>query len=273
MSTPDRIQPEYQTRDGRCFLCGKPSKETRLVLRKEDELEKDWLPQPCSTCIDKIEADERQGRSAVTRAETIERLLVDLSVPPLYAAATLQNFVHHGDDDERAKQEAALDFARKYVDSWPNVAPVVLFRGGPGSGKGHVAWSIAKALVERREVSARVAVLSDVIRYLRECWDTRGDAEASEGQRLVRYRRPDLLIIDEVSRHAFYGNPQQHLYDLVAWREVQCKPTILTTNEAGQALAELLGPALSSRALGWHRPLDFGNADFRTLRGMKGDYE
>jgi len=112
-------------------------------------------------------------------------------------------------------------------------------------------------------------VLSDVVRDVREAWNSHEETGHSETQRLSKYRKPDFLAIDEVSRHAFYGVPTQHLYDLIAWREVQCKPTILTTNESGSSLAEFLGPALASRALGWHPPVDFGVTDYRLARGLK----
>jgi DNA replication protein DnaC len=139
---------------------------------------------------------------------------------------------------------------------------IAVFAGGCGTGKGHLAWSIARALAQTRGVVTKVVVLSDVIRDLREAWNPRDDGP-SEAERLGKYRAAELLVIDEVSRHAFFGQPVQHLYDLVAWREVQMRPTILTTNELGDDLVTVLGPALASRAAGWNGFVDFGQADYR----------
>jgi DNA replication protein DnaC len=203
------------------------------------------------------------------REERVGAQLAALGIPPLYADATLDSYTPIGDRENATKQRIVLERARQFLANWPNVPMISVFLGVPGSGKGHVAWSLARAVVTERLASARVVVLSDTIRDLREAWGDREAGGLSEAQRLGKYRAADLLVIDEVSKHAFYGQPQQHLYDLVAWRELQLKPTILTTNEAGQALADFLGPALSSRALGWGAPFDFGTADYRLTRGAR----
>lgn len=219
-----------------------------------------WIPAKCPGCrgIDDVER--------ANSAEDARRALVlaELDVPKLYCNVTLESFQLHGKDEQRDRQGRILQLARRYVASWPDVDAVVVFRGAPGSGKGHVAWSIAKHVALEHRSSARVCKLPDVVRDLREAWRT--DDGPSEQARLWKYRLPDLLVVDEVSRHAFYGEPRQHLYDLIDNRVERGKPTILTTNEEPAGLAELLGPALVSRAAGsglW----EFGNADWRLGRG------
>lgn len=78
------------------------------------------------------------------------------------------------------------------------------------------------------------------------------------------HRRRRLRRLRRV--HAFFGQPTQHLYDLVAWREARLLPTILTTNHAGDGLGGVLGPALLSRAAGWSGVWEFGERDYRSAR-------
>jgi DNA replication protein DnaC len=263
------ILPELETRPAPCPDCGQASVEVRYgpmpgisaALKERLEAERPYIAQRCSTCIARREADE-QHRALEKR---IELAVGRLEIPALYADVTLDTFdVHRTPGADRDKLIAALAFARTFVARWPDVPPISVFAGGCGTGKGHLAWSIAKELAATRGVIGCVTVLSDTIRDLREAWNTNDGP--TEAQRLGKYRAPELLIIDEVSRHAFFGQPQQHLYDLVAWREVRLKPTILTTNEVGDDLSTVLGPALSSRAAGADGFVHFGTTDYRVGR-------
>src|SRR5690606_36892115 len=110
---------------------------------------------------------------------------------------------------------AARDYAASFLDRFPAVPTISVFTGAPGTGKGHLAWAIARQLVERAQ-RVQVVKLADLVRELRASWGQKG----GDGDRLVleHYRRLDLLVIDEVSRHAFYGQPVQHLYDVIDHR-------------------------------------------------------
>jgi DNA replication protein DnaC len=228
--------------------CGATFTQTKMVHV--------WRPDFCSKCRGLHEVD----RTESTRAAARTVLLGALEIPPLYEHVTLETFELHGDQKQQERQARILQLARRYLASWPDVAGVLVFRGGPGSGKGHVTWSIAKKIASELGASARVCKLPDVVRDLREAW--RDETGPSENARLRTYREPDFLAIDEVSRHAFYGEPRQHLYDLIDHRIERGKACLLTTNEDAAGLAEILGPALVSRTAGsgiW----EFGNADFR----------
>lgn len=267
----------FQTRPGTCLNdgCTNASIETRLVASPEEERTKDWKRQPCEACRraapDELDA-QHQIADEVTEARarlTAQRLAL-LAVPPLYADARLDSFRQHGTEEDRRLQVRAIRFATRYVEAWPQAPVITVFAGGYGTGKTHLAYAIARALVEQHQILARVCVLSDLIRDLREAWGARDEGGLSEAQRLAKYRDTDLLVIDEVSRHAFYGQPQQHLYDLVAWRETQRRPTILTTNDTGDALTETLGPALASRTSRWRGVVVFGDADYRVTPEIRG---
>lgn len=205
-----------------------------------------------------LQRDLASRRAATDRQERLEAL----AVPPLYEHATLATFESHGSPADQETQERVRRIAARYLGSWPLVEMVLVFHGGTGSGKGHLAWSIAKALVETADARVEVVKLPGLIRKLRDTWRT--DSGATYDQVLGRYWSLDLLVIDEVSRHAFYGQQiHQHLYDIIDYRVEQLRPTILTSNEDGPGLTEILGPALVSRLEGAGGLIDFGTADYR----------
>lgn len=239
--------------DMRGAVCGCGEKFTQTKLA-------DWTPTKCQTCrgaiAQRITEDTEHAKASLRVA--------GLEVPPKYRDARIETFTTHGAEEDRKRHVRLTTAARRYLNDWPDVHEVLVFRGGPGTGKGHLAWSLAKELVRLHDVSVRVVKLADAVRDLREAW--RSEGGLSEAARLERYRSPGLLIIDEVSRHAFYGEPHRHLYDLVDHRIEQCRPTILTTNESKQGLADLLLPALTSRIAGsgmW----EFGEVDYRLTKG------
>lgn len=231
-------------------------------------------PMRCESCQAAAEdrlarsmGEKREDQAAQRREATareVQSAVLALAVPPLYAGVTLDGFEMHGAAADRTCQGRVLQIGRRYLANWPEVDSVVLLRGGPGTGKGHWAWSVAQSLANQ---GVRIAVvkLADLIRELRASWrDREADSEATV---LDHYRRLDLLVLDELSRHAFYGERiHQHLYDVLDHRIEHQRPTILTSNEDDTGLEDILRPALVSRLLGNGQVLEFGTADYRLAR-------
>jgi DNA replication protein DnaC len=102
-----------------------------------------------------------------------------------------------------------------------------------------------------------------LIRELRDTWNR--DSGKTYDQVLAGYVETDLLVIDEVSRHAFYGNQiHQHLYDVIDTRIEYRRPTILTTNESEEGLVEVIRPALFNRVEGEGGVVPFGETSWRS---------
>lgn len=252
--------PEYQ--DVPCE-CGASFRQTKLARR--------WLPERCRECQDAADS----ARTVATRthdaearahaaAQRADRALAALEVRPKYRDVTLSTFRHHGTPADREAQARVLQVARRYLGCWPDVEPIFVFRGGPGTGKGHVAWSIAKELAEVHAARVEVVKLSDLVRRLRSGWG-RAEGGEAEDRVLAHYRGLDLLILDEVSSHAFYGqNIHQHLYDVLDDRAEFQRPTILTSNETDAGLEAILRPALWDRLFDGGGILDFGSASWRS---------
>ena len=273
---PTRISEAFklESQPAPCPGCGGESIAIRYAppaylsatLKARLNPERPFVPKLCNSCI----ATSDHAAELERQRQQRDMVMATINVPPEYATTSLDTFsVAHAAGADHEKLERALTFGRDYVTNWPDVPMISVFAGGFGAGKGHLSWAIVRELALQHGVTSRVVVLGDVIRDLREAWNSAEDGP-SEAKRLRQYRSYELLTIDELSRHAFYGQPQQHLYDLVAYREIWHRPTILTTNERGCDLAGVLGPALSSRAIGCRGFVDFGDTDYRVERARTG---
>lgn len=227
------------------------------------------MPPICAACREAqaqgrlCEQADRQRGDAERAEVSRRRRLAELDPPAKYAEVTLEQFRHHGTEADKAVQMRVLSWARRYLAQWPEVADFVAFMGGFGTGKGHVAWSLALAIVNQHGARARVVKLPVLVRDLRSTW--RRDSATTYEQALKAYTEPDLLIVDEVSTHAFYGEQvHQHLYDVIDARIEACRPTIVTTNESEQGLAAVIRGALFNRLQGEGGVVQFGTASWRS---------
>lgn len=226
---------------------------------------------PCTDALAREAAAAEAERIAAAAAARREKCLAELDVPPEFNWATLETIrPDWGSEAQRARVARALQVARQIVlehRHGMNALPFVVFHGRPGNGKSLLTWAIAKAFASDGR-SARVVRLADMVRDLRENWGGQRSGP-SDKARLHRYRSPEFLGIDEVSKHAFFGKPHQHLLDVVNHRIDHHRPTVITSNDHMDQLEDLLGAPLMSRlALGGR--LHFGDAeDHRQLVGRR----
>lgn len=255
------------TRDGTCAICRKPIAQTFTFGA--------WVPSEHAECEAQRDAQEREAQQSAAHRARTEKLMAQLAPPRQYATATIDAFdptvIGTADAGVRKLLESKKRGAQAFVEKWPTrfdnarFPQVLIMQGAPGTGKTMLTWAIALAVTQRYAATVVVATLADIIRDVRESWRKTADGP-SERARLRRYRDADLLCIDEVSRHALYGEPSQAMYDLIAPREADFMPTIITTNEVGGAIEDVIGPALASRAAGAGSAWDFGALDYRIVR-------
>ncbi len=237
--------------------CAKAVEQVRPKAMKGRAWEVPMCP-PCRAALDRsVAANEARAE----RQDAAEKYLRVLTVPPRYADCTLDNLEDHGGAENMQRLGKLRAASRDFIQRWPKVPGIVLFHGGTGAGKGHVSWAIAKSIVETHGEATRYVKLPDLIRELREGW--KNPLADPESVVLERYREAPFLVVDEVSRHAYYGDVTPHLYHLLDHRLDWMRPTIVTTNEDLETLGEILTAPMLSRIQGERAVWDFGNVDHR----------
>jgi DNA replication protein DnaC len=255
-----------------CAMCGAEYYATQYF----------GITPPCARCLVACRREEsaaftRQHQADRERAEhaaRIERGRAAMGAPDKYATVTIEDFDVTAPDDPAAsrlltrKRDAALAYIRQFPDRGDPDAcfpQVVVMMGGPGTGKTMMSIAMGHASI-RAGATVLWTRTADLVANLRESWSGTGPSERS---RLVVYRSADLLIIDELSRGALMNRPTTHLYDVVADREAELRPTIITTNDGIPGLASLIGAPLVSRIDGAGEVWDFGHRDYRRVLGAR----
>jgi DNA replication protein DnaC len=190
--------------------------------------------------------------------------LAALRVPAKYANETLATVRLYGSKEQQECTALLLRVAQRLVGEYPTWQTVLIaFVGGFGTAKGHVCWSLARSLAEQHAAAIRFVELADMVRDLRAAWNISGE---DERKTIRHFRELDVLIINDVSRHAFRGEPMQHLWDILEHRINHGRLTILTSNESDTELHGILGGALWDRLTGWEGGLvDTGQESYRQL--------
>ena len=129
----------------------------------------------------------------------------------------------------------ALDFANE-PDGW------LLFTGGYGCGKTHLAAAIANQRLEIGE-AALFMVVPDLLDHLRTTFSPA--SEISFDQLFEQVRTTPLLILDDLGTQSGTAWAQEKLFQLLNHRYNAQLPTVITSNQR----LEDLDPRLRSRLL------------------------
>ena len=181
----------------------------------------------CPRCNERIAREDAGKAAAATSAH--RRQVADslLAARPFPRASPTSGST----TSRRSRGPAAL--ARRYADGFGAEAAKsgasLVFCGGVGAGKTHLAVGIAHRLMEQ----GRIAVFTSVINAIRRVKDTyRRDSGQSEAQVVAGFIRPDLLILDEVGVQFGSETEKMILFEIINGRYEQLKPTIVISNLA-----------------------------------------
>lgn len=209
-----------------------------------DESRVKWFG--CQECM-KIER-EQEAQAAALKAEAerqarIEARMRASGVPQAFRDRTFDSFIV-----ETPEMQFALDVAREFADNfWSRhikEGGFLVFGGSAGTGKSHLALSIAQSVLTRGTAMYMNAV--DLVRRVRSTWHR--DSEMTETAMMdMLGSQLDLLVIDEVGLQR--GSDDEHLilFEIINRRYQDLRPTILLTNVTGAAFVDFMGPRLISR--------------------------
>ncbi|MDT2864661.1 ATP-binding protein [Vagococcus carniphilus] len=157
------------------------------------------------------------------------------------------------DNETKANKEKALKIAREY---YQGANYNTIFTGKPGTGKSHLAMSIAKVVNEHSQPYKKCLFTSidEVMRKIKDSFNHR-DSKYTEEYVTNLLTSADLLVIDDLGAEtgAIFSDKQatdfttKVLYSIMNGR--MNKPTIITTNLTSKEMAKMYDQKLISRFL------------------------
>lgn len=183
----------------------------------------------CPGCFEdqKKREEAEMAREARRQMEQqrVSQILGRAAIPERFMDRSFDNYVieHEG-------QQEAFNTTKRYADNWEEnrkAGRCMIFMGTVGTGKTHLAVSIARHVLN----SGGTAMFTRAHEAVSRVMETyRRDSQQSERQVLDMFRRPDLLIIDEIGRQRGTDNERMMLFEIINRRYDDVKPTIIISN-------------------------------------------
>lgn len=254
--------PVTKFRDAVCEVHGPHREMGGSLTGRKDALR--WFG--CSLCNKasrELEKSVAAAASEAQRQKRVEGYLKAAGIPLAFMGRNFGNYVVETEAMGNARS-IAIEFAETF---WTRAIPdglVLVFGGGTGTGKSHLALAVAQTVLKRG--TAMYMDVADLIQRVRGTW--RRDSDRSEESMMGLLASIDLLVIDEVGVQRGTADEQNTLTDIINRRYRDMRPTILLTNLPGDELIELLGPRVMSRLTERATFVTFDWQDWR-MRGRK----
>jgi DNA replication protein DnaC len=193
----------------------------------------------------------------VTRRE--ERLVDDLWLLSNLDAMGDLNFRNFDRSVEGVQEayDAAWEYAQS-LQGW------ILFTGGCGVGKTHLAVAIAQMAMDRAKLSVYFSVVPDLLDQLRATFDPSNGVAYDERFNMIR--NAQLLILDDLGTENTTPWAKEKLYQIINFRYNEHLPTVVTCNLDIMSIDERIRSRLADRRTTRLVQIDAG--DYREPPGL-----
>lgn len=223
--------------------CAKHGDFTAHLFRVPGTQNERWTE--CIECGREKTAEE----DAKIRAEALqeikrqkaEAILGRAAIPKRFTDRRLENYKISSEGQSKA-YASVMRYAENWGHNRENGVNLIL-TGNPGTGKTHLAVGLAHHVL----ASGGSALYTRVVEVVRSVKDTYSDKTRNEQQVINEFRKPDLLILDEVGRQIGSDTEKMIMFEVINARYEDCKPTILIANLQVNQLADYLDPAALDR--------------------------
>lgn len=204
---------------------------------------------PCPACkldSEEMEAKRQQRQHAAHEREQADRRVQSIlgrsGIPPRFAEKSFSNY-SPADSKQRGKLDLCVDYAARFPEVM-RTGQSMIFCGLTGTGKTHLACSIANSVIRDHHKTALFITLSRAFRLVKETYGKKSDTEQSVIDSFVR---PDLLVLDDAGVQFGSDTERNITFDIVNERYERMKPTIITSNLSAEDLSQYLGDRVLDR--------------------------
>lgn len=203
---------------------------------------------PCPGCF-KITEAQRKVDEAIAQEAEAKAFQLKLNRERIEektgAAMIPKRFLNKRFDDYQIDctgQQRALDACKDYAHNFSDnleAGRCLILSGKVGTGKTHLAASIADYLINQTEYSVVFRSLHSILQAIKNTYGE--DSTSSEMEIFKILTKPDLLIIDEIGATKSTEFELATLFALINTRYENQLPTVIITNLEAKELAGSIG--------------------------------
>lgn len=200
----------------------------------------------CPQCAAERQAKERHRKEReLTALRDRQRMVLSNAsgIPARFAAASFNEY-----QAVEPSQRVVLAICRGFADEWPDnlaAGTSLVFTGGPGTGKTHLAAAIANTVISRHVGSVQFGTVATLLRRIKSTYSK--ESQSSEQRAIDELLRPDLLILDEVGVQVGSEHEKLLMFEILNGRYQELRPTILISNLNTESLEFFLGQRIMDR--------------------------
>ncbi|MEE1246435.1 MAG: ATP-binding protein [Acutalibacteraceae bacterium] len=237
----------------------------RRLLLKSNGFPEDWLDvhYTCKKCEDK-------GFVSGIMCGCFKELLKSIEYEKLCSKLPVGNcrfdnfkldfYPDGAGTSPKKRMESVLNYCKEYAADFSRRSPSLLLYGKTGLGKTHLSLAIAGKAVEEG-YGVIYSSAQNLFNKLEK--DKFGKADANTEETILDC---DLLIIDDLGAEFTTQFTVSALYNIVNSRELEGKPTIISTNLMPEQLTKAYGERIASRILSNYVMLYFDGSDIRQIK-------
>lgn len=195
----------------------------------------------CSLCESeahhKAEKDKIDAELAIANLRSLNERTAACRIPLRFADKDFSNF---SPDSESSKRNLASckDYADRFAENLKSGRCLIL-SGSVGTGKTHLAVSIAKQVLQLPMAGVRYTTVSGLLSEIKATYSQGFDSNEQYVMDAVIY--PDLLILDEVGTTKQSEFEMATLFNLINARYERMVPTIVVSNLSLANISDALG--------------------------------
>lgn len=199
---------------------------------------RDILQSKCPKCAEESAERAKHSQKAAESYEQQRRIsLLNQDIPRRFQGVNFENFLA----PENSGEAKALRNCKAFAEKFPELSEMgagMIFCGSLGTGKTHLAISIARYVTESG-FSARYLNLMQILKLVRETWGRESEPDA-ERHVISELTNCDLLIIDEVGVQMGTENEKVILFEIINGRYENMNSTIVISNLDKAGISELI---------------------------------